>query len=49
MTEITAETMAGPRKPLLKRLAPVLVPVLAAAGFTHLYHLTASSPRYPRG
>lgn len=29
MTEITAETMAGPRKPLLKRLAPVLVPVLA--------------------
>ncbi|ARC37385.1 hypothetical protein A6J80_14315 [Paracoccus yeei] len=27
----------------------VLVPVLAAAGFTHLYHLTASSPRYPRG
>ena len=26
-----------------------LVPVLAAAGFTHLYHLTASSPRYPRG
>lgn len=29
MTEITAETMAGPSKPLLKRLAPVLVPVLA--------------------
>lgn len=27
----------------------IVIPTLAAAGFTHLYHLTRRSARYPRG
>ncbi|MBV0890759.1 flagellar basal body-associated FliL family protein [Paracoccus sp. Z118] len=34
MADITADTLAAPRRPLLKRLIPVLLPVIAlAAGF----------------
>lgn len=30
-------------------LLNIVVPVLSAAAFTHLYHLSQRSPRYPRG